>query len=127
MKVDVDKIYGNKLEDPAFMENESEFYKVMVSLVKIMSKGDYDDATFYTIGLRILLHDYFALVLTGKMKPLTIPDEFIEREKNTFRELIDFENVMLQKAGVPMFEGEDGKVEIDFEKIRDEMKRRTDG
>lgn len=116
-------IYGEKIEGPAFMENESEFYKVMVSLIKIMSKGDYDDASFYTLGLRILLHDYFALVLTGKMSPLTLPEEFIEREKETFRDLINFQNERFQKAGIPLKEGENGKVEVDF----DEMKRRMNG
>lgn len=116
-------IYGEKIEGPAFMENESDFYKVMVSLVKIMSKGDHDDAAFYTLGLRILLHDYFALVLTGKMTPLTLPDDFVKREKETFKELINFENMMFQKAGVPMFEGDNGKMEIDIE----ELKRRVNG
>ena len=116
-------IYGKKLEGPAFIENESDFYKVLISMVKIMSKGDYDDAEFFTMGMRIICHEYLALVLAGKMDPFTLPKEFVEREKETFKDLINFENVMLQKAGVPMFEGEHGKVEIDVK----EMKRRANG
>ena len=116
-------IYGKKLEGPAFIENESDFYKVLISMVKIMSKGDYDDAEFFTMGMRIICHEYLALVLSGKMDPFTLPKEFVEREKETFKDLINFENVMLQKAGVPMFEGEKGKIEIDVE----EMKRRANG
>jgi hypothetical protein len=123
MKVDVDKIYGKKLEEPAFIENESDFYKVLISLIKIMSKGDYNDAEFFTMGMRILCHEYLALVLAGKMEPFTLPEDFVEREKETFKDLINYQNMMLQKAGVPMFEGDKGKVEIDIE----EMKRRANG
>ena len=119
----LETLYGKKIEGPAFFSNESEFYKIFISMIKIISKGDYEDATFWTIGFRILLHEYLALVLNGEMEPFTLDKEFIDRNKDTFRDLINYENEMLQKAGVPLKEGKDGKVEIDIE----EMKRRVNG
>lgn len=112
-----------EIAEPSFCENESEFYKIFVSQVKVASNGDTEEAMFFTMGIRILCHEYLALVLSGKMEPFTLPNEFVEREKKFFRDLIHFENEMMQKAGVPLKEGEDGKVDIDIE----ELKRRVNG
>ena len=112
-----------EIAEPSFCENESEFYKIFVSQVKVASNGDPEEAMFFTMGIRILCHEYLALVLSGKMEPLTLSDEFVEREKKFFREVIHLENEMMQKAGVPLKEGRDGKVDIDIE----ELKRRVNG
>lgn len=114
MKLDVDKIYGYKLGKKTLCESQSEFYKMMLSQIKIFSDGDVEKAAFATMGLRILLSDYLILVLQGKMKPIFLSEEFIKKEKDGFRSLMNLENMLLQKAGVPLKEN-NGKVEIDFE------------
>lgn len=123
MKVDVDKIYGKKLEAPAFCEDKSDFCKLLISTVKAASGDDYEDAAFFTMGMRIICHEYLALVLSGKMEPFSLPEEFVKKERDHFHDIMHLENEMLQKGGVPLKEGENGKVEIDIE----EIKRRVNG
>ena len=111
-----------QLADPYFCENEGDFHKLCVAACRAHTDTA-EDAMMFVIGLRTILHEYLALVLSGKMKPYEMDEEWVEKEMDGFKETIACMNEYFTKIGMPMYEGENGKMEIDYKKIQEEFEK----
>lgn len=116
----------DQVADPAFCENRDDFYKMVFSMARVWADDSREDLEFVAFGVKLLLHEYFALVCSGKMEPYLLDPAFKENELKGFKEMINYSNQWLTKLGIPMREGEHGKVEFDYDAI-DEMMRRRNG
>lgn len=116
----------DQVAEPAFCENRDDFYKMVISMARVWADDNREELEFVTFGVRLLLHEYLALVCSGKMKPYILDPAFKENELEGFKEMINHSNQWLTSLGVPMREGENGKVEFDYGAI-DEVIRRRDG
>lgn len=104
---------------PQFCENEHEFYN-FYALLTTMISPDSDDRMFFSIGVRILLHEYLALVVGGKMDPYEVGS--VDREdKERFRMAMAKYTEILQEVGVPFKEEDNGVMAFDY----DEVERRA--
>lgn len=108
-----------QIADPYFCETEGDFHKLCIATCKVHT-NDPEDATIFMAGLRTILHEYLALVLSKKMQPYEMDEEWVEHEMDGFKATIACINEYLVKLGLPMYEGETGKMEIDYKKIREE-------
>ena len=109
-----------QLADPYFCETEGDFHKLCVASCRVHSK-DPEEAQLYVTGLRVILHEYLALVLSKKMKPYEMDKEWVEHEKDGFKGTIACMNEYFMKIGLPMYEGKNGKMEIDYKKLQEEF------
>lgn len=102
---------------PLLVKNEDEFLKLLISVVLGWSVGNYDVDEILP-PLTHLLHDYLALVLTGKITPyeVRLDDKTIESARQLLNEL----TIIANNAGVPLKETEKGEMQLDIEAI---MKR----
>lgn len=123
MKVDVDKIYGKELENPYFCEDNSDFHKLILAHVRSVARNN-EDALFLTTGIKVICHEYLALALSGKVPPYTFPKEWVDSEKDGFHEAMNLINEVMVKSGVPIKEGENGKVEINYDDFERVMKEK---
>lgn len=112
---------------PAFCENQDDFYKMVFAMARVWADECGEEMSFVTFGIKLLLHEYFALVCSGRMKPYLIEEDIKEQEIEGFKEMINFQNQWLTNIGVPMKEGEHGKVEFDYDALDEMIKRREDG
>ena len=104
---------------PALCQDQSDFHKLFLGITRAEC-DDPEDIPFFLFGLRLLLHEYLALVLTGKLPPYQIADEVAQAELEGFKEFINHINLELTKMGIPTKE-EDGKIVFDYDKINQEM------
>lgn len=112
---------------PSFCESQDDFYKMVFSMAKVWADNCQEDMSFVTFGIKLLLHEYFALVCSGRMSPYLIDDDIKKQEIEAFKEMINYQNEWLTNIGVPMKEGEGGKVEFDYEALDELIKRRENG
>ena len=108
-----------QIADPYFCETEGDFHKLCIATCKVHT-NDPEDANIFMMGLRTILHEYLALVLSKKMQPYEMDKEWVEHEMDGFKATIACINEYFVKLGLPMYEGENGKMEIDYEKLREE-------
>lgn len=108
----------DQIADPYFCESEGDFHKLCVATCRIHTDSP-EESEIFIIGLRVILHEYLALVLSQKMKPYEMDKEWVEREMDGFKGTIACINEYFTKIGVPMYEGENGKMEIDYKKIKE--------
>lgn len=101
---------------PYFCEDKTDFQKLLFAEAKAQSH-DTEETIMFIIGARILLHEYLSLVLSGKMEPYKLDDEFVKKEAKGFKDTIHLVNEEFAKYGVPLVEGEDGKMNIDYEAL----------
>lgn len=102
------------VEKPLFCQDVDDFYKLAFGT--IVTAEDQSIGAM-TVGMKIILHDYLALILQGGFSPIILsqpPAWFQER----FRETILAVTEQLQKADIPMKE-EDGKMKVDAVAITD--------
>lgn len=106
---------------PQLCDNEHEFYKFYALLTTMMSP-DGDDRMFFSVGVRILLHEYLALVVGGKMDPYELG--FADKDdKERFKMAMAKYTEILQEMGVPFKEEDNGVMAFDY----DEVARRANG
>ena len=110
----------DQIADPYFCETESDFYKLCVATCRAHTNTS-EDVMMFIVGLRTILHEYLALVLSEKMKPYEMDKEWVEKEMDGFKGMVDYMNEYFTKIGMPMYEGKDGKMEIDCKKIQEEL------
>lgn len=110
----------DQIADPYFCETEGDFHKLCLAECRAHT-GTSEDAVMFATGLRVLLHEYLALVLSQKMKPYEMDKEWVEREMDGFKGTIACMNEYFAKIGLPMYEGRNGKMEIDYKKIKEEF------
>lgn len=108
--IDVAKL-PKAVTTPNVCEDAQDFYKLFLSQIATLPPEERDH---YANGVRIIMHEYLALVLSGKLKPYK--DKIGKRAKKDFRELIHAINEVLVESGVPMKE-EDGKIILDLDFI----------
>lgn len=101
---------------PQICTNEDEFVKMLAMEVLFQSDNVDPDPINLTNRIKVLIHDYLALVLTGKMKPYEVHGN--ETNKKHANEIIKEMGVLAGKVGVPLKETSEGKLEFDFETIR---------
>lgn len=109
---------------PYFCENKSDFHKMCLAAIKIWMAG-IDDPEFLTLNLRVMFHEYLAMVLSGEIQPYAMPEEWVAEESDGFKSLMNSINETMIDIGFPIKEGEEGKVEIDydaFNKIVEDMR-----
>lgn len=105
-----------ELRDPYFCEDESDFFKLFFAHGKSLCESE-EDFRMFTIGIKIMMHEYLALILSGKIKPFLMHPEIVKQEMPGFKEVMHNINEELTKAGVPMVETEEGKMKLDMETI----------
>ena len=110
---------------PYFCEDQSDFHKLILGHVEALCE-DAEEAAFLTMGTRIICHEYLALVLSGQMGPYQMDSKRVDMNKEGFRNMIHAMNERLVARGVPMKEGEGGKVEIDYEQIHKDVEGMLD-
>ena len=112
---------------PLVCENRDDFTKFVFSLANIFTNDPMPGSTkqenmeFCIESLRTLLHEYLALVFTGKLEPYRIAYETEEDRQEAikeFRAAMMEINVSMARSGVPMVETDGGRVEIDFDKLK---------
>lgn len=111
-----------QIANPYFCETEGDFHKLCVAMCRTHTDIS-EDAVMFVIGLRTILHEYLALVLSEKMKPYEMDKEWVEKEMDGFKGTIACMNEYFAKIGMPMYEGENGKMEIDYKKIQEEFEK----
>lgn len=112
----------DQIADPYFCETEGDFHKLCIAACRVHS-DDPEEAQVFVTGLRVILHEYLALVLSQKMKPYEMDKEWVENEMDGFKGTIAHMNEYFTKIGLPMYEGENGKMEIDYKKIQEEFEK----
>lgn len=108
-----------------FCEDSGDFHKLVLGHIEALCHNN-DDAAFLSMGTRIICHEYLALVLSGQMKPYEMNEKWVELNQEGFRNMIHTINERLVARGVPTKEGEGGKVEIDYEKIKKDVEKDLD-
>lgn len=117
-------ILPNEVRETMFCESESDFHKMLLAQIKAVGDSP-EEQEFLATAFRVTCKEYLALVCQGKMKPYSFPKEFVEREKEDFKSTLLEMNDLLVQAGVPIKEGDDGKIEIEYEALN-EMLRKGD-
>lgn len=103
---------------PAYCRNGDEFNKLFyVAVRNSLDEGGEDEIVSDIMFLRVLLHDYLALCLSGELVPYVIDEEEISNNSEGFKELINYINCHLAEMGIPLREGDKGNVEIDYEAL----------
>lgn len=115
----------DKIADTHFCKDRDDFYKLVLAQIRAAA-DDPEEAAFLTTGIRLICHEYLALVLSKKLEPYDVPEEWVKREQSGFRATMDYINEFLAKTGIPLREGENGKVNIDYERL-DKLKGELDG
>lgn len=107
--IDVNKL-SEDVTIPRFCQDMDDFCKYYLAVTTV-----YDDIEQKTIGIKLLLHEYLALVLAGKIPPYATetPTEDVQ---DAFRGVMMAVTERVTKANLPMKE-EDGKMKIDEDKI----------
>ena len=113
-------VLEDQIADPYFCETEGDFHKMCIAACRAHA-NDPEDAKLFVTGLRVILHEYLALVLSKKMKPYEMDKEWVKGEMDGFKGTIACMNEYFAKIGLPMYEGKNGKMEIDYKKIQEEF------
>lgn len=100
--------------DPMFCRDGDDFIKLVFVTLTAFAGDEEGDIDSMSIGTRVILHEYLALVLNGELEPFVFDDEFIKQETPGFRQAMHLANVVLASAGIKMNETDDGKMEIDY-------------
>ena len=103
--------------NPMFCESGDEFIKLTFMTLMSFAGDPEIDVDHMTLGIRVLLHEYLAMVLRGEIEPYVFDDNFIESEKSGFKQAMSLANYALAMAGVDTIETEGGKIEIDYDKL----------
>lgn len=109
--------------DTYFCEDETDFHKLILAHVRSVAH-DNEDALFLTTGIKVICHEYFALVCQHKIKPYLFSKEWVDSEKEGFHQAMNLMNEMMAKSGVPIKEGKNGKVEINYDDFERVMKEK---
>ena len=120
---------------PLVCETRDDFTKFIFSLANIFTTEPMPGSTkqenmeFCVESLRTLLHEYLALVFTGKLDPYRIAyetEEDRQEARKEFRSAMMEINLKMAKAGVPMVETDGGRVEIDFDKLKKQREKESE-
>ena len=111
---------NENLANPYFCEDKTDFHKLLYGQIKAASHSK-EDEVFMAVGLRIICHEYLALILSEKMNPYEIDDEWVKKETPGFKEMIHLVNDEFATLGVPLKEGENGKLDIDYDTFNKEF------
>lgn len=107
----------NRAFTPMFCRDGDDFIKLVFVTLMAFANDEEGDVEAMTLGTRVMLHEYLALVLNGELEPFTFSDEFVEQETPGFRHTMHLANVALASAGIQMNETDDGKMEIDYDAL----------
>lgn len=99
---------------PQVAKSEDDFLKLFMAEVMFQCENIDPSPDGYTGRIKSLLHDYLALVLTGKIKPYEVTMEGIT---NYARKTIQMMTQLCAKSGVPTKETDKGELEIDLDTI----------
>lgn len=128
------RIDGNlkEIATPLVCENRDDFTKYMFSLASVFSNPDHQDKynrqenmEFTIEGLRMMCHEYLALVFSGKLQPYDIRFQSEEDKRESiksFRSGMLAITERLMKSGVPMHEN-NGRYEIEFDDLKEMGKK----
>ena len=127
MKVDIDTIFGKKLNEPMFCKEQDDFPLMVMQISKALwaNQDDTPDEffAFLTMSIKIICHEYLASVLSGRIEPYEFDTDFKEHEYESFRNTILSAKESIIKAGAPMKEV-DGKYVLDTEELMKGVRRK---
>lgn len=117
----------NAISTPLVCRDKDDFTKLFLAVAMTMAEGrhgetDKDAVGFNIESLRILLHEYLALVFKGRLEPYNIKfasEQDQEESINMFRESMLLISERLMESGVPMQETDDGRTSIMFDKLKE--------
>lgn len=114
--------FQKAITEKAICEDEQDFYKLSMAWLEFVTPEEMstEDAEFALYGLKILLHEYFALVYAGEIIPYTFHNQAFDKE--AFRDLMNNVNEKLVRCGIPTYE-KNGKVHINIDKIKEDLWR----
>lgn len=111
-----------ELFEPMLCRSGDDFVKL--SFATLMNTFDLDgteeDMSAATTGIKILMHEYLALVLSKKIRPFGYDERAAKNFKQDFLNIIMDVTHHLAESGISMVETADGRVEIDYKKIMKE-------
>lgn len=119
------------IAEPLVCKDRDDFTKYFFSLAMIFAKPQEENTenkAFIIEGMQMLMHEYMALVFSGKMEPYRMKfsdEEDKEESIKAFREGMLQVTERLMNAGVPMKE-EDGKFSIEFDDLKKEFENGKD-
>ena len=114
----------NAIATPLVCRDRDDFTKLFLAVVwTISEKGakNKDGVGFNIESLQILLHEYLALIMKGRLEPYYIKfasEKDQEESVNAFRESMLMISERLMKSGVPMHETSDGRTSILFDELK---------
>lgn len=116
----------DRIADPYFCEDRDDFYKMCLASCQAFT-DNFEDSEYFSFFIRVLCHEYLALVLSKKLEPYEMGEEVVENEKSGFKEAIGHVNELITSLGIPTFEGEDGKIKIDHDELKRRVQEEEDG
>lgn len=112
----------DSLRKPHLCEDETDFYKFMLFIVEGMAE-DQEEADSLIVAMKVLLHEYLALVLSEKISPYA-GDGPDEETIKAFREAMTGVTKMMIDLGIPMVETDNGKLTVDMDAVKKKLKEK---
>lgn len=136
MSTGIGALNNKDVSTPFMCDNNDEFIKSMfiitTSIPSMLKRGkisEEDACVMYTDMFKMMAHDYMALVMAGKIEAYEFEKDSAEQEYKDMRKMFEGAlselNVTLAMNGVPVKECENGKVEIDYEKLAEERAKES--
>lgn len=116
--IDISKLNEN-VTTPRLCRDGDDLYKLLIGLV---TTAEDQSIGALVSGMRIVLHEYLALVLRGEFSPYEAP-EMPEDIAEAFRRAMFAVTQSSMEGGMPLKE-ENGKMVFDKEQIKRDMKER---
>lgn len=120
-----------EVNTPFMCNDEDEFTKslfiITVTIPNMLKMGkisEVEASAMYVDMFKMMAHDYLALAMSGKMPMYEFSGKDGEEYKDIrkiFEDSLSNLNVQLAMSGVPVHEGDNGKLVIDYEKMHKEL------
>ena len=112
---------NRKITVPHLCKNENEFYKFMFRIACGPGcDASLEDQAANVFALKVLLHEYLALYLSGKISAYQM-DPLSDDVSEAFNDMLGQINSMWTELGVVMKEGEDGSLAVDVEATKEKI------
>lgn len=106
----------DRIAEPYFCEDRGDFYKLCLANCHAFT-DDMEDSEYFAFFIRLVCHEYLALVLSKKIEPYEMSKEVVEHEMPGFKQMLGLMNEVIVGAGVPTYESDDGKIKIDYDEM----------
>ena len=78
---------ADRWAEPYFCEDKTDFHKLLLGTISSLSL-DATETAMLAMGLRIVCHEYLALVLSEKITPYEMGEDWVKKELPGFKEMV---------------------------------------